>query len=242
MNRLSESIRSNGAMPDRLLKLFSRRKNMPAAKVLRYAEEWYAITETFGLAAASYLAVIVAEIQISTGKRRLILEELLQRSAAISSDDLGLFRGACGDSDKGPIHFRLFERMCKKLGPVAIPEKDLLPETLRLRHKIDQLFQTLTGGIAVFRVVEPIAYKIVEHQLPLFLAARRDSSKVYRRKELDYILLHLEIEGEHAEESAALANLLLESGGKRDDLRKDVEDLSRLFGYYWRAIERHVLG
>ena len=234
-------VQGERAAPTQLLKRCKELRSIPDRQVLNYAEQWFPITEALGLGAASYLAVIVREIRVADGRQRETLEKILRHAAAISSDDLGLLRGATGGETVGPIHFRLFEQMCRKLGRVANAQ-NLLPETVRLRDAIRNLFDTFAGGIAAFRVIELIAYSVVEHQLPLFLAAERSEIKLYTRDKLDYIRLHLQIEGKHAAESDELVGLLHESGGDMPVFEEHVEYLASMFEAYLRALEVHVLG
>jgi hypothetical protein len=199
--------------------------------LIEYSRNWLAVTETFGLNAASYLSVIVREIERHTGRERLILEELLQETAAIAADDLGLFRGSESAEGKGTIHFRMFERMCdKKLS--GWKEKSILPETEILLRLIRESFQSLASGMAVFLVVENIAWNIVNVQRALF-----EKSQIFQREELGYINLHLQIEGEHGEESSNFTRKFFAAfPHQKKAVENAVQKLCKAFGDFWESL------
>lgn len=237
---LDTLIEENGAMPKRLLTRFSGLTHVSVAQAIRYGREYYMLSEAFGLGAAGYIGVVASEVRTAQGRRRSILEELLQQATSIFADDLGLLRGAYGGGDRGLIHYRLFEQQCRKIGLVA-GSTTHLPETVQLLAVIRDPFGTMPGGISVFKVIETIAYKVVEHQVPFFLAIEDENkAKVYALEDLSYTNIHLEIEGEHAAESNDLVQLLLEIGVSEDVLAATVVYLSARLGAYWNALERHV--
>ena len=225
---------------DRLKTRCEQLNEIPSTLVLKYSQQWFPVVEEFCLSAAEYPGVVVNEIRIGNWEERVAFEKILQHATMIAADDLGLSRGAL-EGCMGHTHFRLFESMCERLGFVSGAQLLLLPETIQLCKNIRNLFGTVTGGVAVFSVIESYAHKIFEHQLPLFLAAKRDGVKVYNESELDYITLHLKIEDEHAAESKILVDLLLKSGTKSKSLEKHIGILTTHFDDYWTAIERHIL-
>lgn len=207
-------------------------------RTLAYAQNWFRVTKCFGLNAASFLRTIVEEIHVTCDSEKVAaLENILQGSAAIASDDLGLFRGNETSLQSGTIHYRMFERMCRPLGDCSGGKPTT--ETLVLEDLISNKFANSTcGGVAIFAVVETIAWNIVDSQLPLFLATTKDGRRLFQKDNLDYVTLHLEIEGEHADESSSMVEVFLSAfPDQKDELDREITELCDTFGNFWSSIE-----
>ena len=210
--KLTDQIHASGAYRNRFFERCRAIERISPEAVRPYAQNWYFVTKHFALAALDYTHVLGTWLRNETGKpveKELILRALLQ-SLQIISQDFGLGLEDLGNpvGSQG-IHYVLFGDMVKRLG-IYRQELDLHiiqdielfePETCALINEMKIHFQDPVRGAAVFRVVEGIAYNIVDSMLPLFLTIERDGVKLYTPEELTYITLHLEIERIHDEQS-----------------------------------------
>lgn len=245
---LSEVIRASGAYNNRFFDRCKATRQIEAKKLLTYSTNWYYVTKCFALNGFRYLEYLAGELHLALDPTdKMHLRSALQQATSIIANDLGLGLDHCGNP-AGPqgIHYVLFGHMVEELG-IDFDELDrdvlwqshriLEEETNVIRQFLHEKFADLTGA-ACLRVIEEIAFNIVDSMLPLYSGAVfPDGRLVYLdRKELLYITLHLQIEKSHAEQSDGIIGETALDRNSQTKIRETVTELSTLFAKFWEKM------
>lgn len=213
-------------------------KNIELSSLASYSKNWFEITKVFGQSAPGFLKAIVTRLKSSSDEKETkCLEKTLQGAAIIALDDLGCNRGSEHSGEAGTIHYRMFEKMCAPISGLFTGSIEVT--TASLSKEIENLFDgEVVHGLAVFAVVEAIAFNIVDSQLHLF---KNVENRVFDDKDLTYIEMHREIEGEHAKESTSIAEEYLSVfPGDRQVFEDSCRRLCSLFEDFFTAMEKVV--
>ncbi|MDT5061147.1 MAG: hypothetical protein QOH63_1606 [Acidobacteriota bacterium] len=202
--------------------------------------EWFPITQAFCLSLPSYVALITKEIQENEGERRDALEQASLVPIAIGAGEFGF-----GTRGLNSIHYRMFARLGEPLGlnlnDLRQTPRGTLVETGLLVDAINETLSDLYFGAGCIRVVEGIAYNIVDAMNHLFRPMMRSNSEpLFTEHQLEYITLHLRLERDHDYMAGTFIETLGDTPEHQASIAAGVEKISHLFGNYWEALARVV--
>ena len=243
--QLTQLIRESPAYDHLFFKRAKACTSIAPERLQTLCRSWYEITHAFGLSVQTYPRVLVREIAGERNpSRRQRYEAALQQATTIAGNDLGLQLSSLGNPSGPPgIHYHLFATMVTPIlsrkelerwpHPLLLTEANLIAERFWI------LFGGVASGAAALRVVEEIAFTIVDSLLPLFLAVEKNGEKVFTPDQLLYITLHRQIEGRHATQADDMASLrCYRSPEIRAGTEAEVYALTTLFGRFWSAVEQ----
>ncbi len=230
---------------------------------------WYLVTKHFGLSAPEYTALLARRLKCASGEKAKLLQHLLVESAMISGDDLGIGHDRLYAENGGAeiphnerLHYKLWGNMTKTLIKKAedirycvdVDELDELniinagetglihQSTYDLVDRIEDEFQSLEGGVAVYQTVESIAYNIVMAYSDLVQRVGSSEKPTFTERDLVYLEIHKPLEKDHDRQSTGMMDLADQyfGAGYRPVIETKVRELCRLFADFWKAMNEAV--
>ncbi len=242
--RATRFVQDSGAYQNSFFAKCKATKSISPSAVLPYFHNWYFVTKHFALAGLNYNRLLAEKLRDEKDpaeKERL--QGVLLQTVRITAEDFGLGLNDIGNPHGvGGIHYSLFGNMAAKIGFDGNSAdksglKSLEKETKQLIHSIEKNYSNPIRGVACFRVVEGIAYNIVDSMRPLCLAIEKNGKKIYLDSELVYVNMHLQIEKRHSEQATDMVSLLGHTLKTQKQIMEGVEEITNSFSRFWNRME-----
>ncbi|MBP6912326.1 MAG: hypothetical protein KBB86_00105 [Candidatus Pacebacteria bacterium] len=211
--------------------------SFPSSELQKLATNWHAVTRHFARSLPRLVSQLTEQQELTNDEKELFrLEKLTQEVLKILGNDWGLGIKKVDDTnDHKIIHFKLFERIPKKLGFV----EEIEHETKMLIQSLDQSFSNRTSveyGFGKLLVVEYTASNILTIGKAFEKSLYQPGHDILKGEDLIYFKLHEKLEKTHADDSQSLITLVGNTPERLDQIFKSVKKSTKVFGNFWQKM------